>query len=77
MAFFATFDNDSYSVQVPKTLQKERYKSINLILRYIAYIFFTSLKFLVKYLNVENIAKTILKALEVSISIFMKDHSIL
>ena len=23
LAFFATFDNDSYSVQVPKTLQKE------------------------------------------------------
>ena len=23
LAIFATFDNDSYSVQVPKTLQKE------------------------------------------------------
>ena len=28
-------------------------------------------------LNVENIAKTILVALEVSISIFRKDHSVL
>ena len=40
------------------------------------YMFLTSLKFSFKYLlNVENIAKTILVALEVSISILRKDHS--
>ena len=48
-----------------------------LSLRYFSYIFLTSLKFSFKYLNVENIAKTILVALEVSISIFRKDHSVL
>ena len=53
------------------------YTRINLILRYFSYIFLTSLKFLFKYLNFENIAKTILVALEVSISIFMKDHEVL
>ena len=50
---------------------------INLILRYFSYIFLSSLKFLFKYLNVENIANTILLALEVSINIFRKDHSVL
>ena len=49
----------------------------NLSLRYFSYIFLTSLKFSFKYLNVENISKTIMVALEVSISIFRKDHSVL
>ena len=41
------------------------------------YILLTSLKFRLDILlNVENIAKTILVALEVSISIFRKDHSV-
>ena len=42
------------------------------------YIFLPSLKFRLDiFLNVENIAKTILVALEVLISILRKDHSVL
>ena len=37
LAIFATFYNDSYSVQVPKTPQKEDTR-INLILRYFSYM---------------------------------------
>ena len=42
------------------------------------YIFLTSLRFRLNILlNVKNIAKTVLVALEVSTSIFRKDHSVL
>ena len=52
LAIFATFYNDSYSVQVPKTLQKEGvYTSINDSKILFIYIFLSSLKFSFKYLT--------------------------
>ena len=48
----ATFDNDSYSVQVPKTLQKEGIRAkFDSYLIYFSYIFLTSLKLSFKYLT--------------------------
>ena len=52
LAIYATFYNDSYSVQVPKTLQKEDIRAHKFDSQILfIYIFLTSLKFSFKHLT--------------------------
>ena len=68
LAIFAPFDDNSYSVQVPKTLQKEGIHAqfdSKILLIYFSHfpeVFVENI-----LLNFENIAKTIMVVLEIKI----------